>query len=245
MLSPSSKELAMKKTIVASTLALTLALAGSAFADAPGYNKQRKPAPYGQTKKAPAKRAPVVMAPVVTAAPSHAVAGQVIVLRGQRLAQTVGLRLGPMTLAPTFRSPTQLRFAVPKNMVARSYPMVLVTRHRSQRIGTLALRRPAPAFTFMVSSAPRSAVLGQVITIRGQRLHKGLTLRIGNKTIAPRWVSATSIQFVIPRTLLARSYQMTLAGPRVAKNLGTIALRRPAPKPRWSYNVGWFFNLAS
>jgi hypothetical protein len=231
----------MKKTIAASALALTLALAGSAFADAPGHN--RKPAPYGQVKKSPAKRAPIAMTPVVTAAPSSAVAGQVIVLRGHRLAQTVSLRLGPMTLAPTYRSPTQLRFTVPKNMAARSYAMVLVTRFKSQRIGTLALRRPVLARTFAVSSAPRSAILGQVITIRGHHFHRGLTLRIGNKTIAPRYVSATAIQFVIPRTLLARNYSMTLSGPRVAKHLGVISLRRPAPRPRWSYSFSWFFSI--
>jgi hypothetical protein len=42
---------------------------------------------------------------------------------------------------------------------------------------------------------------------------------------------------------LARNYSMTLSGPRVAKHLGVISLRRPAPRPRWSYSFSWFFSI--
>jgi hypothetical protein len=72
-----------------------------------------------------------------------------------------------------------------------------------------------------------------------------MTLRLGGKTIAPRYASATTLQFVVPRSLAGSRYRMLLVSPLQTKAIGSLAVRRPAPRPRygWSFNVGIFFNL--
>lgn len=240
----------MNKTIATTALALAIGLAGasSAAADAPGYNKH-KPAPHQPVWRGPVKRAPVVKQPVVTAVPKQAVTGQTIIIRGQHFSRAMKLRLGATTIAPRYVSRTQLRFAIPARMVAKRYPMFLVgPRQKHKRIGTLALYRPRPLpiVRFAVTSAPKVAVLGQTITIRGHRLSRNMTLRIGNKTIAPRYASARMLQFVVPRSLASRRYNMQLVGPYQSERIGVIALR-PAPRPAWrlgwTFKAGMFFHL--
>jgi hypothetical protein len=231
--------------MTALALALALGLAGASSAAAsPGYGGNHKSEPINPYH--PVKRAPVIKSLVVTAAPTQAIAGQIITLRGRHFTRAMKLRLGAHAIAPRYVSSTQIQFKIPVTLAAKRYPMALVGPRRSKRLGTLAVYgpRPLPTVSFVITSAPSSAVAGQTITIRGHRFHRNMTLRLGGKTIAPRYASATTLQFVVPRSLAGSRYRMLLVSPLQTKAIGSLAVRRPrAPSYGWSFNVGMFFNL--
>jgi hypothetical protein len=152
----------MNKSIIASALAVTFALAGASTASAdarPGYGQKptverrhnqdrtynRRPvANRRPTYQRPVRRA-VVRRPAlrpfyVSSAPSAAYLGRAITIRGNNLNRRMTLQIGRVAIAPSYSSPTMLRFVVPAHLGRGRYQMLLVGPRQTKRIGPIALR---------------------------------------------------------------------------------------------------------
>jgi hypothetical protein len=153
----------MNKAIIASALAVTFALAGAstAMADArPGYRQKptvnqrhnqgstynRRPVANQRPtyNQRPVRRA-VVRRPAlrpfyISSAPSAAYLGRAITIRGNNLNRRMTLQIGRVSIAPSYSSPTMLRFVVPAHLGRGRYQMLLVGPRQTKRIGAIALR---------------------------------------------------------------------------------------------------------
>jgi hypothetical protein len=160
----------MTKSIIASALAVTFALAGASTASAdarPGYGQKptverrhnqdrtynrrpvvnRRPAYNRQPVRRPVVRRPALRPFFVSSAPSAAYLGRAITIRGNNLARGLTLQIGRVSIAPSYSSPTMLRFQIPAHMRSGRYQMLLVGPRQSKRIGPIALRH-APQRNF-------------------------------------------------------------------------------------------------
>ena len=153
----------MNKSIIASALAVTFALAGASTASAdarPGYGETptvnqrhnqdrtynrrpvvtRRPAYNRRPVRRPVVRRPALRPFYVSSAPRAAYLGRAITIRGNNLARGLTLQIGRVSIAPSYSSPTMLRFVVPSHLRRGRYQMLLVGRGQAKRIGPIALR---------------------------------------------------------------------------------------------------------